>query len=128
MSVPYWLKPAIFGGVGGAIAVSIIGFVWGGWVTGGSANNMAMTMSRESVVGAMVPVCLDMAQSDMDRAEKIATIKAAAAYQRRDAVMKTGWATMPGTDDPSRDLAQACLESLDIDREVEAAESKLDQG
>jgi len=30
-------------------------------------------------------------------------------------MMETGWATMPGTDTPSRDLASACLAVLDLD-------------
>ena len=29
--------------------------------------------------------------------------------------METGWATLPGTDAPSRDLADACLAELELD-------------
>jgi hypothetical protein len=38
MNVPEWIKPAIWGGVGGAIAAIVIGFSWGGWVTGGAVS------------------------------------------------------------------------------------------
>jgi hypothetical protein len=62
----------------------------------------------------MVPVCLDMARSDPSRADKLATIRAASTYQRRDALMDAGWATMPGTDAPDRDIAQACLTALEL--------------
>ena len=31
----------LWGAVGGAIVLAIIGFVWGGWVTGGTAQEMA---------------------------------------------------------------------------------------
>jgi hypothetical protein len=30
-------------------------------------------------------------------------------------MMETGWATLPGTDTPSRDLADACLAELALD-------------
>jgi hypothetical protein len=73
-----------------------------------------MTMSRDDVVASLVPVCLDMARSDPARADKLATIKAASTYQRRDALMEAGWATMPGSEEPDRDIAQACLAALEI--------------
>jgi hypothetical protein len=55
-----------------------------------------------------------MARSDPARADKLATIRAASTYQRRDALMAAGWATMPGTDAPDRDIAQACLKELEL--------------
>jgi hypothetical protein len=92
----------------------LVGFTWGGWVTGGTSNDRAMAMSRDDVVASMVPVCLDMARSDPERAEKLAAIRAASTYQRRDALMEAGWATVAGTDEPDRDIAQACLAALEL--------------
>ena len=128
MNTPEWLKPGIYGAVIGAAFVGIFGFSWGGWVTGGTANDRAMAMSRIDVVASMVPVCLDMAKTDPERTSKLATIRAASTYQRRDALMATGWATVPGTDAPNRDIAQACLAALDVDRSPERAESATDEG
>ncbi len=109
-----WLKPGIYGALIGAAFVSVVGFSWGGWVTGGTANDRAMAMSRDNVVASMVPVCLDMARSDPARADKMEAIRAASTYQWRDALMTAGWATMPGTDAPDRDIAEACLKELDL--------------
>ena len=114
MNTPEWLKPGIYGAVIGAAVVGIVGFSWGGWVTGSTANDRAMAMSRNDVVASMVPVCLDMARSDPARAEKLETIRAGSTYKRRDAVMAAGWATVPGTDAPDRDIAQACLAALEL--------------
>ncbi|SNS59934.1 hypothetical protein [Antarctobacter heliothermus] len=114
MNTPEWLKPGIYGAVIGAVVVGIVGFSWGGWVTGSTANDRALAMSRNDVVASMVPVCLDMARSDPGRAEKLETIRAASTYQRRNAVMAAGWATVPGTDAPDRDIAQACLAALEL--------------
>lgn len=114
MNTPEWLKPGIYGALIGAAFVGVVGFTWGGWVTGGTANERAMTMSHNDVVASVVPVCLDMSQSDPGRAEKLETIRAASTSQRRDAVMAAGWATVPGTDAPDRDIAQACLAALEL--------------
>ena len=128
MNTPEWLKPGMYGAVIGAVFVGVVGFSWGGWVTGGTAHDRAMAMSRDDVVASMLPVCLDMARSDPARADKMATIRAASTYQRRDALMTAVWATMPGTDMPNRDIAQACLAALDVDRSPERPQSAIDEG
>jgi len=114
MNTPEWLKPGMYGALAGALFISVVGFTWGGWVTGGTAHDRAMAMSRDEVVASMVPVCLDIARSDTARVGKLETIRAAATYQRRDAVMAAGWATVPGSDAPDRDIAQACLAALEL--------------
>ena len=128
MKTPEWLKPGIYGAVVGAVFVGVVGFTWGGWVTGGTARDRAMAMSRDDVVTAMVPVCLDMAQTDPNRVAKLAVIRDTQTYQRRDALMKTGWATVPGAEAPDRDIAQACLASLDVDASTESTEAAEDNG
>lgn len=128
MNTPEWLKPGIYGALIGAVCAAVVGFTWGGWVTGGTANKQAMALSRGDVVASMVPVCLEMARTDPARTEKLAIIRAASTYQRRDAIMATGWATMPGTDTPNRELALACLTALDVDRSPERPENAVDEG
>jgi dienelactone hydrolase len=115
MNTPEWLKPGIYGAIVGVVAIGIVGFSWGGWMTGSSADEMASEMSHSSVISALVPVCLEKSANDSDRFAKMATIREASTYKRRDAVMDAGWATMPGTESADRDLAQACLSDLKID-------------
>ena len=115
MTTPEWLKPGIYGALIGAVFVGVVGFSWGGWMTGGSANKMASAMAHDNVIAALLPVCVDMSRTDTDRVAKLATIREAATYRRRDAVMAAGWATVPGSEAPNRDLAQACLAALEAD-------------
>ncbi|WP_298815583.1 hypothetical protein [uncultured Roseibium sp.] len=116
MNIPEWLKPVALGVVIGAIAVSAVGFSWGGWVTGGNATQMANRLSQDKVIAALVPVCVNLSRTDAERATKLAKIRKTSAYQRRNALMETGWATVPGSDSSDRDLAQACLAALELDK------------
>lgn len=115
MTTPEWLKPGVYGGVIGAAAISILGFSWGGWVTGGGAAEMAQTMAQEEVMTALVPVCVELSRVDPERVAKLATIQEASSYNRYKSVMEAGWATTPGNEDPDRDLAKACIAGLELD-------------
>ena len=112
MNTPDWLKPGLTGAAAGAAALAIVGFTWGGWMTAGTAKAMASTQARLDVVAALVPICLEQSRQDPDVTETLARIKAASRYQRNQMVMNSGWATMPGSGDPHRGVATACLEKL----------------
>ncbi|MGF1610902.1 MAG: hypothetical protein ACFCUQ_15980 [Kiloniellales bacterium] len=112
MNTPEWLKPALYGAVVGAIALAIVGFSWGGWVTGGTAKQMASAQARLEVVSALVPICIEQSSQDPQLAQKLAQLEGASNYQRSDMLMETGWATMPGASDPNRQVASACMEQL----------------
>lgn len=114
MTPPEWLKPGIYGAILGGIAVAVIGFGWAGWSTAGGASRMAQTAASEQTVAALVPVCLAMSAADPERVTKIATIRQATTPGRRDALIATGWATMPGREAPDRALATACLAALEL--------------
>lgn len=112
MNTPEWLKPAIYGAAVGAIALAVVGFSWGGWVTGGSADRMAAEKARHEVVAALVPICIQQSSQDPKAAETLARLEAANRYQRDELLMEAGWATMPGSADPNRSVASACMEQL----------------
>ncbi|NQW08988.1 MAG: hypothetical protein HQ481_03775 [Alphaproteobacteria bacterium] len=112
MKTPEWLKPGIYGAVVGAVALAIVGFSWGGWATNGKARQMASDQARMEVVAALLPICLELSKQDPDVTETLAQLKAASSYQRSDMLMTAGWATMPGTSDPNRFVASACMETL----------------
>ena len=114
MKTPEWLKPGLYGAACGAIALAIVGFYWGGWVTGGKAAAMAETRSRADVVTALTAICADQAKRDPLLAERVALLKTTASYGRGDLIMKNGWATMPGTAEPNRQVANACADKVGV--------------
>ncbi|MGH1411849.1 MAG: hypothetical protein ACRBB0_00050 [Pelagimonas sp.] len=115
MTFPEWTKPSLYGALGGAIAVSVFGFSWGGWTTNSNAQTMAQNLAADEVTLAMIPFCLDNSEADPERSEKLAILRDLSGFSRRKAMMDTGWATRPGSDKPDRDLADACLEGLELD-------------
>ena len=112
MNSSEWLKPGLYGAAIGAVTLAIIGFAWGGWVTGGTAQQIASDQARLEVVAALVPICIQQSKQDPQVVETLAQLKDAGNYQRSDMLMKAGWATMPGSNDPNRQVARACMEEL----------------
>lgn len=112
MKTPTWLSPALYGAGAGAIALAIVGFTWGGWVTGAGARKMADDASSVAVASSLTPYCLERARVDPRSAELMAELKAASGFNRRGIVEKAGWATPLGSDQPVRALAQSCEQAL----------------
>jgi alpha/beta superfamily hydrolase len=112
MNIPEWLKPALYGAAAGAVALAIVGFSWGGWVTGGTAKQMAANQAKLEVVAALAPICVEQSKQDPQVVEPLAQLKDASSYQRSDMLMKAGWATMPGSSEPNRNVAKACIKVL----------------
>jgi hypothetical protein len=107
-----WVQPALYGAACGAIAVSLVGFQWGGWVTGGTAKSMASAQAQTTLVSVLTPLCLDLARSDPEFSDKIIGLKKASAYSRSDFVVAAGWGTKLGTDDINRSVARTCADTL----------------
>ena len=114
MQTPEWLKPGLYGAACGAVALAVIGFSWGGWVTGGTARTMAADQSKAEVVTALSLICVDQSKRDPQLVERVALLKAASSYERGDLVMKNGWATMPGTTEGNRLVAIACADKVGV--------------
>ena len=106
------IKPALWGAVGGAIALSIIGFAWGGWVTGGTAQKMAEDMAEDAVVGRLAPICVEQYNQDSEKDQKLKKLKETKSWERDDYVEKQGWATMPGEKEADSKVAGKCAELL----------------
>jgi alpha/beta superfamily hydrolase len=110
MKIPIETKPAFWGVVGGAVAMAIVGFTWGGWVTGSKAESTATQRASTAVVSALAPVCVEKFKSAGDVPANLAALKKADSWSQGDFVEKGGWAAMPGTNPPEQvaAVAKAC--------------------
>ena len=67
MNIPTQVKPAAWGVVGGAVAAMIIGFSWGGWVTGGTSHQAGAAQAADAVVQVLVPLCVAKAEAEPEK-------------------------------------------------------------
>ena len=98
--------------LGSVIGAVIVGFTWGGWVTGGSARDMAAQSGKDAVSERLVPICVYQFNQDPEKDQKLSELKETSAYQRDDYVMEQGWATIPGEEEPDRKVADECAKLL----------------
>ena len=112
MKTPVELKPALWGAVGGAVVLAIVGFTWGGWVTGGSSAQAAKLGADTAVVAALAPICAMQFRDQSDADAKFVELKALRSYEQSSYIEKGGWATMPGSKDPVRGVASSCATIL----------------
>ena len=88
MNVPDWVKPSALGVVGGAIAAILVGFLWGGWVTGRTATKMEAASAEAAILQAFTPLCVAKAEQ---KPEQLMLLKAQEFWERQDFVVKAGW-------------------------------------
>lgn len=114
MNIPVETKPAFWGLAGGAIALAIVGFTWGGWVTGGKAEAQASERAKSAVVVALAPICVEKFQRNGEAPANLAALKKTDAWSQGDFVEKGGWATVPGNNPPEQvsAVAKACASLL----------------
>ena len=98
--------------LGSVIGALIVGFNWGGWVTGGSARDMAVQSGKDAVVERLAPICVYQFNQDPEKDQKLIEVKETSSYLRDDYVKEQGWATMPGEEEPDRKVADACAKQL----------------
>ena len=78
-----------------------------------SAEKLATTRSAVAVVDALVPVCVAQSKLDPNGAAKITAMTGMVTnYEKRDFVMKAGWATTSGSENANSDVASACADVL----------------
>jgi hypothetical protein len=84
MQAPAWLKPGLYGAACGAVALAIVGFSWGCWVTGSTARLIAAEQLQTDGVSALTSICLDQSKRDPQLTERVALLKAASSWKRSD--------------------------------------------
>ena len=111
-SLPASTTPFFWGAVAGAIAISIVGFTWGGWLSATGAERLASTRADAATVSALAPICVTQFQANSKAAANLTALRAVSTWEQADYVRTGGWATMPGSTEPSREVAAACAEAL----------------
>lgn len=112
LKFPPQTKPALWGGVGGVVLCAILGFTWGGWVTGATAREEAAESAHDARVAALAPVCAQRFRAQVDATDQLAKLAAAGFWERAGVVEKSGAALIPGSTKVDDDVARACAQLL----------------
>jgi hypothetical protein len=107
------IESILWGAVGGAAALAAIGFIFGGWVTGGKAAEMAQQRADKAVIAVLAPICVDKFRHAQNADANLGKLNAISySWEKGTYVSQGGWATMPGMTEPNSAVAQACAEML----------------
>ena len=98
---------------GSVIAATVVGFSWGGWVTGGSAQDMADKAAAQARQEVAAVVCVDRFMAAPDARVQLAALQEmTSSYTRGRFVQDGGWASMSASSTDDRKAAGLCAEEL----------------
>jgi len=105
-----------------AVATMIVGFSWGGWVTGGTATQLSSAAADGARANLAAAYCVTQFKSDPAEATQLISLNKIDRWERASFITKGGWATLPGTKDPVSGAAELCSQQL-ADMSVPAADA-----
>lgn len=128
MSVPTDTKPSmskrweayqptktvmLWGCIACVAATLVIGFTWGGWVTGAKARDASEASAEAARSKLVAEICVSRFNAAEGSSARLTELNAiTSSYKRREFVEEGGWATMPGETSATRDGADACADAL----------------
>lgn len=95
-----------------AVATIVVGFAWGGWVTGGTATRMASDAAEAGRAQMAAATCVTRFEHGPEAVARLAALKKSDSYGRSDLIAKDGWVTMPGDPSPVAGAAAICAQKL----------------
>jgi hypothetical protein len=101
-----------WGAVAGGIGLAVLLFATGWAVRSDTADRNARSMSQTAVTENLAKICVAQFQTVADKAEKLAALKRIDYWQRATYVNEQGWATMPGSESGTSQVASECAELL----------------
>src|SRR5687768_15925746 len=103
------VKYGIWGFIIGALIAIIVGIMWGGWTTMGSAQ----TMSDEAVLASQAAICVAQFMKQPNHEEKLKEfVDTEGSWSKTEFIKNGGWDKMPGQAEAGDTVAQACAKGL----------------
>jgi hypothetical protein len=103
-------KFGVWGLVIGAVVVMTIGFAWGGWVTGSTAQKM----TDEAVLASQAAICVAQFVKQPNHEGRLKELEKIDSWKRSDFIEKGGWDKMPGQEKAASQVSQACAKGLEV--------------
>jgi hypothetical protein len=106
------LKGLALGAFAGFLATVVIGFNWGGWTLGSTAEDNAARRVNIALVEVYAPVCVERFEHQGNIEVKWAELTKLDSWRRDDYIKQSGFATPPGSTSPNARIADACADAL----------------
>lgn len=94
------------------LATIVVGFTWGGWVTGGSATKMAADAASGARAQLAAAECVARFKTAPDATAQLIALKNASSYDQGGLIEKGGWVTFAGSTDPVAGAGDLCAQQL----------------
>lgn len=98
--------------VASIVLTMIVGFTWGGWVTGGTAQKMSTAAAGQAEAKLAAAYCVTAFEHAPNAAVELATLKKTDSWQRGDFIDKGGWDKLPGEKQAVDGAADLCVTKL----------------
>jgi hypothetical protein len=104
------VKYGAWGLIVGATVAMIVGFGWGGWVTGGTANGKA----DQALLASRAAICVAQFMGAPNHDQELKAFEELDPWKRSALIEKGGWDKMPGQGEASDAVAEACARGIEI--------------
>lgn len=94
------------------VLTMIVGFTWGGWVTGGTARENAENAAENATAKLAASICAYRFLRGPDASAQLAALKEASSWERDSLIEDGGWVTFASMDKPVRGAADMCADQL----------------
>ena len=97
---------------GSVLATLIVGFGWGGWVKGGTAQEMATKAAADARAELAAAVCIHQFAKGTMATSQLALLQGVESWKRDSFIEEGGWVTLPGVERPVAGAANLCAQQL----------------
>lgn len=98
--------------VGFVVLTMIVGFTWGGWVTGGTATEMAERAAEQGRAELAAAICVERFWEAPDAQAQVAALKEESTWRQGDFIENGGWVTLAGMAKAVPEAGDLCAERL----------------
>ena len=103
-------KYGVWGLIVGATVAMIVGFGWGGWVTGGTAKGT----TDQAVLASRAAICVAQFMKAPNHDQELKAFEGTDSWKRGELIGKGGWDKMPGQGEASGSVAEACATGIEV--------------
>jgi len=100
----------VWGLIIGAAVAMILGFGWGGWLTGVTAR----ANTDEAVLATRAAICVAQFMKAPNHDRELKAFQDTETWKRGELIEKGGWDKMPGQGEASGGVSQACARGIEV--------------